>query len=62
MDVVGVGTIVAAAGHGPGHIEFAHSVGSGQTVDITNGYGLQSGFVQVDAASLYHAKTDLSMG
>jgi hypothetical protein len=61
-NVVGVGVIEAAAGHGPGHIEFAHGVAAGQTVGIENGYGFRGGFVQVDAPSLYHAKTDLSMG
>ena len=61
-DVVGVGTILALASHGPGRMEFAHGVSSGQTVKLDNSYGLQGGFVQVDAPSQFHASVVMDMG
>jgi hypothetical protein len=62
-DVVGVGTILAESSHGGGRIEFAHSVGHGQTVDIEGtGYHFTGGIVQVDTPASYAATTDLSFG
>ena len=62
-DVVGTGTFVASYGHGPGRIEFAHSVSASQTVDINaSGYGISGGTVRVDDPANYHAVTDLSFG
>jgi hypothetical protein len=62
-NVVGTGTFVASYGHGPGRIEFAHSVAANQTIDINaSGYGSNGGTVQVDDPANYHAVTDLSFG
>jgi hypothetical protein len=63
VNVIGNGSFYADHGHGSGKIEFAHSVGSGQTVGIDYaGYGIGGGIVQVDNPALYHATTDLSIG
>jgi hypothetical protein len=62
-NVVGNGTISASQGHGIGKIEFAHSVGSGQTVSISaSGYGITGAVVQVDDPSHYSARTVLNFG
>jgi hypothetical protein len=62
-DIVGVGTISAYASHGPGHIEFLHGVGAGQTVKLDTGYtGHFGGFVQVDAPTQFHAGVQMNEG
>jgi hypothetical protein len=59
-DVVGTGTIIDLAGHGPNHMEFVHGVSSGQTVVMESaGYPSAVGTVQIDDPKDYHALTEL---
>jgi hypothetical protein len=63
-NVIGTGSFLADRAHGPGAIEFAHSVSAGQTVNIVSGGYIQGegGTVQVDDPTHYSATTNLSLG
>jgi hypothetical protein len=66
VNVVGKGTFAINAAHGPGKLEFLHSVSAGQTVSVS---GLQNygpahdfGVLQVDNPGAYHASNVLGYG
>ena len=63
-DVVGNGTITVARSHGDnGRLEFLHGVSAGQTVNVTEAYGIgRGGTVTVDDVKDFHATTNLSLG
>jgi hypothetical protein len=62
--VVGNGTITVGRSHGDnGKLEFLHGVSAGQTVNITEFYGIgRGGTVTVDDVKDFHATTNLSIG
>lgn len=63
VPVVGTGTFTAVEAHSSGRLEFASSVGGGQTVDIiAGGYGLEHGTLQIDAPHAFHAQVNLGFG